>query len=218
MKQTLFALCCALVAFLSGTAHAQIGRGDLRLSLDTDMLGIAFVERDPDGPGGEFEATVISVGPNQMGGSRAWTRVATPLGFGLGYAISHRTVLGLRTGLGFDVVDAGDDDNVRHLALSLQPGVTFVPIGRHAKLFINLAGLFQVDRVRHEDLRERLMFGGFAAGIGTLIFTSQRGSVDLGFFFEGRFGGHKRKEPEPETDEDVRDLRVVVRLGFSLWR
>lgn len=217
MKTTLFALSFAFVAVLSGSAQAQIGRGDLRLSLDTDMLGIAFVEIDPDGPA-EDEATVISVGPNQMGGSRAWPRLATPLGFGLGYAISHRTVLGIRTGIGFDVVDGGDDENFRHLALSLQPGVTFVPIGRHAKLFINLAGLFQVDRVRHDDLRERLMLGGFAAGIGTLIFPSQRGSVDLGFFFEGRFGGFKRKEPDPEFDYDVRDLRVVVRLGFSLWR
>jgi hypothetical protein len=218
MKTTLFALSFAVVAFLSGSAHAQIGRGDLRLSLDTDMLGIAFVERDPDGPAGDYEATVISLGPNQMGGSRAWPRLATPLGFGLGYAISSRTVLGVRTGIGFDVVDAGGDDNVRHLALSLQPGVTFVPIGRKAKLFINLAGLFQVDRVRHDDLRQRVLVGGFAAGIGTLIFPSQRGSVDLGFFFEGRFGGWKQTEPDPEVEEDLRDLRVVVRLGFSLWR
>jgi hypothetical protein len=59
------------------------------------------------------------------------------------------------------------------------------------------------------------MWGGFSAGIGTLIFPSSRFSVDLGFFFEGRFGGREFEPDQP--DQDLRDLRGLVRLGFSLW-
>jgi hypothetical protein len=219
MKRTLFAVfSCAFVALLSGTAHAQIGRGDLRLSLDADMLGVAFVNVDPD-PAPDYDATVISVGPNQLGGSRAWVpRSSTPLGFGLGYALSHRTVLGLRTGLGFDVVDDDDGDKDRYLSLALMPGVTFVPLGHHAKLFINLAAILQLDRRKDDDFKDRLFMGGFTVGLGTLIFVSQRSSVDLGFHFEGRWGNYQVKEPDTDNETQVRDMRVVVRLGFSLWK
>jgi hypothetical protein len=220
MKRTLFALsCCAVLSLFARSAEAQIGRGDFRLSLDADMFAVAFVNVDPD-TGPDNESTVISLGPNQLGGSRQWPggHVASPVGFGFGYALSHRTVLGLRTGLGFDVIDDDDNDKDRHLSLSLQPGVTFVPTGNHAKLFINIAALMQCERFKNDDAKNRVFMGGFAAGIGTLIFVSQRSSVDLGFFFEGRFGNYKIKEPEDDSDVQVRDLRIVVRLGFSLWK
>jgi hypothetical protein len=219
VRASTFALCCALMALFANSAEAQIGRGDLRLSLDTDMLGVAFVNVDPD-TGPDYDATVFSLGPNQLGGSRVWpgAHVASPIGFGLGYALSHRTVLGVRTGLGFDVIDDDRDGKGRVLALTLQPGVTFVPLGNHAKLFINLAALMQVDRYKDDDNRNRLFMGGFSAGLGTLIFVSQRSSVDLGFHFEGRFGNYQVKDPENDRKVQVRDLRIVVRLGFSLWK
>lgn len=202
------------VALWATNAQAQLGRGDLRLSLDTDMLAVAKVDVDVD-PGGDTEATVISVGPNQLGGSRV-VQDATPLGVGIGYTMTPKLVLGLRTGIGADFVDyEGSDDTIRMLAVSLMPGLTWVPLGHKAKLFIAMSALFQVDRIKQDENKDRVMLGGFSTGIGTLIFPTSRFSVDLGFFFEGRFGG---REYEPERDdEDVRDLRGVVRLGFSLW-
>jgi hypothetical protein len=197
----------------SAKAEAQLGRGNWRISLDTDMLAVANVDVDPE-RGTDYDVTVISVGPNQLGGSRV-VQPATPLGFGVGYTMSPKLVLGVRTGLGVDIRDGGDD-KIRNLDVSLMPGLTFVPIGHKAKLFLSLAGIFQVNREKQDERRDRVMYGGFSTGIGTLIFPSSRFSADLGFFFEGRFGGRKFDNPDG-PDDDLRDMRGVVRLGFSLW-
>ena len=204
----------AVVVLCATEAQAQLGRGNWRLSLDTDMLAVANVEVDPE-PGDSYDVMVISVGPNQLGGSRV-LQPATPLGFGVGYTMSPKVVLGMRTGIGFDVRDDGGEDNIRNLDISLMPGLTFVPLGRKAKLFLALAGIFQVNREKQDDRKDRVMYGGFSAGIGTLIFPSSRFSADLGFFFEGRFGGRDFEDPDG-ADQDLRDLRGLVRLGFSLW-
>src|SRR3712207_5776238 len=84
-------------------ARAQLGRGDFRLSLDTDVLGVAHVTLDPDGGGPDQKSTVFSVGPNQLGGSQV-TMPATPLGLGLGWVLSPKMLIGVRLGLGFDVI------------------------------------------------------------------------------------------------------------------
>lgn len=207
---TLIAVCAS-----ASLAHAQVREGNVRLSLDSDMISIAGVEIETDGVPGDQEYMVFGIGPNQLGSSRLHIPT-TPLGLGLGYAISSKVVLGVRFGLGVDIVSPdGADDNTKYLAVSLMPGLTFVPIGRSAKLFITLSPLFQVERKTTDDQRDRLLRGGFSAGIGTLIGVGGSSTVDLGFFFEGRFGSY---DPEGGTESDVRDLRGVVRLGFSLWK
>lgn len=215
----IFGLVITIASFVASHAEAQLARGVLRLSLDTDVLSVASVETDPDGPGGEEETTVFGIGPNQLGGSIV-VIPATPLGFGIAYTMTHKIMIGLRTGLGFDVIDVdGTDDKRKVVALSLMPGLTFVPIGQRAKLFITLSPLFQVDRIKQGgDFKQRALFGGFSAGLGTLIFPTGSVSADIGFFFEGRFGGLKNENGANESEEDVRDLRGVVRFGLSLWR
>jgi hypothetical protein len=199
-------------------ARAQLGRGDFRLSLDTDILGVAHVTLDPDGSGGDFENTVFSLGPNQLGGSRV-TRPATPLGLGFGWVLSPKILFGVRLGFGFDVVSPDGGDNTKYLAMSLMPGLTFVPLGRKAKLFIAVSPLFQVDRVKSEEYRERWLQGGFSTGVGALIFAASSVSADIGFFFEGRFGNRDEENDDIEADGlRVRDFRGVIRFGLSLWR
>jgi hypothetical protein len=211
----LFPLACLA---LSLPAHAQLGRGDFRLSLDTDILGVAHVSLDPDGAAPDIDATVFSLGPNQLGGSHV-TMPATPLGLGLGWVLSPKILFGVRLGLGFDVISPDGGDNRKVLAVSLAPGLTFVPIGHKAKLFVAISPLFQVNREKREDNLERWMQGGFSAGIGALIFPASPVSVDLGFFFEGRFGNLHREVNDIEQDGlRVADLRGVIRLGISLWR
>ena len=61
----LFALACAFIAL---PAQAQLGRGDFRLSLDTDVLSVAHISIDPDGPPEDRDVTVFGIGPNQLGG------------------------------------------------------------------------------------------------------------------------------------------------------
>lgn len=214
----LLALACAFIAL---PAQAQLGRGDFRLSLDTDVLSVAHISIDPDGPVEDVDTTVFGVGPNQLGGSHA-TMVASPLGLGLGWVITPKLLIGARLGLGFDVIspDGGDDNNVKVLAMSLMPGLTWVPIGRKAKLFLDFRPLFQVNRAKTENRKERWIQGGFSTGIGALIFPASPVSVDLGFHFEGRFGGVQVEVDGRDIDDDarVRDLRGVVRLGISLWK
>lgn len=202
-------------------AEAQIGRGTLRFSIDADMLSVAFVEIEPEGRG-EEEATYFGLGPNQRGGAG---RSGGPTGLGLGfaYALSSKLLLGARFGLGFDVVspDGGDDNNVRFLALSIMPGLTFVPVGNKAKLFLSASPLLQVDRTKWERGKSRALLGGFGLGVGVLIFPSRSLSVDLGFHFEGRFGGREWGRDELDNDEgeeDIKDLRALVRLGVSFWK
>jgi hypothetical protein len=208
---------CALAWTLP--AQAQLSRGDFRFSLDTDVISIAHVTLDPDGAPGDAEYMVYGIGPNQLGASHL-TQVASPLGLGLGYVLHPKFVLGIRTGLGFDVVDPdGGGDKERILAVSLMPGLTIVPIGHKAKLFIALAPLFQVNRTKQDDQLSRWLQGGFSTGIGALIFPTSAVSADLGFFFEGRFGNQRvETNGNADTTEHVTDLRGVVRLGLSLWR
>jgi hypothetical protein len=198
-------------------ARAQLGRGDFRLSLDTDVLGVAHVTLDPDGAGGDQENTVFSVGPNQLGGSHV-TLAATPLGLGLGWVLSPKVIAGLRLGLGFDVISPDGGENRKVLALSLMPGLTFVPIGRKAKLFIDLRPLFQHNHSKSDDYKLRWMQGGFSTGIGALIFAASSVSADIGFHFEGRFGARHLEDPDEADGLRVRDFRGVVRFGLSLWR
>jgi hypothetical protein len=203
---------------LAVPAHAQLGRGDFRLSLDTDVISVAHVTLDPDGSAPDSDTVVFGIGPNQLGGSHV-TIPATPLGLGLGWVLSPKMLLGVRVGLGFDVISPDGGDNTRVLALSLQPGLTFVPIGHRAKLFVALSPLFQVNRIKNDGYLERWMQGGFSTGIGALIFPASPVSVDVGFFFEGRFGSRHQENADVEADgERVSDLRGVIRLGISLWR
>ena len=96
------------------------------------------------------------------------------------------------------------------------PGIEFVPIGHHAKLFIAARPLFQANRSKEGSATDRWIQGGFSLGIGTYIFPSPAVSADLGFFFEGRFGNQKIDDNDSALD--IRDLRGVVRFGLSLWR
>jgi hypothetical protein len=212
----LFSLVCMAAAL---PAHAQLGRGDFRLSLDTDVIGVAHVTIDPDGGGPDQDTTVFSLGPNQLGGSHV-TIATTPLGLGLGWVLSPKILFGVRLGLGFDVIaPEGDDENRKVLALSLMPGLTFVPLGRKAKLFIAVSPLFQVNRIKQDNYLERWMQGGFSTGVGALIFAASSVSADIGFFFEGRFGNRHQEVNDDEADGlRVADLRGVIRFGLSLWR
>ncbi len=202
------------VSVWASSAQAQISRGAFRLSLDTDVLSVAGVEVDPEGAGGEQDTTVFGIGPNAQGSSRI-SGEPTPFGLGLGWGLSPKLVLGVRVGFGLDVVASdGAVDNTRLLGLSLMPGLTFVPVGHKAKLYLSAAPLFQVDRSKTGPNDARTLLGGFGLGIGTLIFVAHSLSVDLGFHFEGRFGN---REDDNDNEWHIRDLRGVIRLGLSLW-
>lgn len=205
-----------LVCAAALPAEAQLGRGDVRFSIDTDMLSIAGLEIDPDGPAPAHETTVFGIGPNQLGGSRYLeSNIPTPLGLGVGWVLSPKLVLGARLGFGLDIIDNEGRDNTRLLGLSLMPGLTFVPVGDSAKLFLSASPLLQISRRKDENDKERTLLGGFGFGIGTLLFVSSSLSVDLGFHFEGRFGNHERPDG---FETELRDLRGLVRLGLSLWK
>jgi len=200
-------------------AEAQLGREDFRFSIDTDVISVAHVVLDPDGPNNDAQTTVFGIGANQLGGSRV-TAPASPLGLGFGWAVNRKLLLGVRLGLGFDVLspDAGDQKR-KVLALSLMPGITFVPLGRKAKLFLQASPLLQVNREKQGDLLYRWLLGGFSTGVGTMIFVGSAVSADLGFFLEGRFGRAKVENTNFSWDgAHVSDIRGIVRLGLSLWR
>ena len=202
-------MCVGLGSLVAAPAQAQLSRGNLRLSVDADMFSVAGVHVD-----GQPHGTVVGLGPNELGGGRYYSG-PTPVGLGVGYVLQPKLILGLRAGLGYDVVaPSGAPNNTRILGLSLMPGVTFVPFGERAKLFISFAPIFQVGRAKTLNTRDRTMLGGFGLGVGTFIFVTNALSVDLGFNFEGRFGG---AETNGMNHRDITDLRGLIRLGVSLW-
>lgn len=205
-------------ALWSGRAEAQLNRGTMRFSIDGDILSIGGVKLDYPGPA-ESKATVVGFGPNQIGNARVHGAGPTPLGIGFGYVLTPKLLLGLRGALGYDVIAPdGARNNTRALAISLMPGITFVPLGRKAKLAINAAPIFQVDRAKREgDPKARTLLGGFALGAGALIFVHNKLSADIGLQFEGRFGNRDDNDTN-DDDEHVRDLRGLIRLGVSFWR
>jgi len=122
---TLVRMRCAVLAGLvlalglgaTARAEAQLQSGALRFSLDTDMLTMGGVVRDPDN-GGEDSTTVVGFGPNHLGNSRVTGYPTASTGLGFGYALSSKFVLGIRTGLGLDVYDGyGALDKTRVLAV-----------------------------------------------------------------------------------------------------
>jgi hypothetical protein len=216
MNRFAIIIAVACIGIFSARAEAQLSSGQLRISVDGDVLSIAGVERDPEGPGGESEIMVVGFGPNHVGGA-LFSAAPTPIGIGVDYVLQPRLMLGVRAALGFDVVSPdGNADNTRVLGLSLMPRVTFVPLGNNrAKMFVSGSPILQVDRAKTDDFKERTLLGGFGLGIGALIFFRDRLSADVGFHFEGRFGNYDR---ENDPDVHVRDLRGVIRVGLSFWR
>ncbi|MDB4985699.1 MAG: hypothetical protein JWN04_877 [Myxococcaceae bacterium] len=216
-RSALFALVVTLFAGLgslaASPAEAQLSRGNLRLSIDADMFSVAGVRV------GNGKETVVGFGPNQLGGTRISGAPAagpTPVGFGVGYVLRPKILLGVRLGLGYDVVAPdGPGNNTRYLGLSIMPEFRYVPLGERAKLFLAAAPIFQVSRARTDPRTDHTILGGFSLGVGTFIFVTNALSVDLGFHFEGRFGG--RHQDNDNVSTDVKDLRGVIRLGLSLW-
>jgi hypothetical protein len=216
MKNRLLFLCAFACCLWSSPAFAQLSRGEFRLSLDVDVISIAHVSLNPDGPVPASDQLIFGIGPNQLGGSQA-TIPTPPLGLGFAWVLTPKILLGIRVGLGYDLISPdGDSPNTKILSVALQPGIEFVPIGHRAKLFIAARPIFQANRVVRGGYKNRWLEGGFSLGIGTYIFPSPAVSADVGFFFEGRFGNQKINNNEP--NRDIADLRGVIRLGLSLWR
>ncbi len=204
------------------SARAQVTPGTFRLSLDTDVIGFAGVHIEPHSNAPHTDVTVFSLGPNQLGGSRA-VRPATPLGLGLAYTVTRRVLFGVRLGLGYDVLSYDGGGDVKVLAVTVMPGLTFVPFGGDAKLFLQVSPLLQIDRSKSGNRTDRVLLAGLSAGLGVLIFSGSRTSIDLGGFFEARFGNSEITEKaggvaRTNTTADVRDLRGVMRFGLSWWR
>jgi hypothetical protein len=216
MKNRLLFLVAFACCIWAKPASAQLSRGQFRFSLDADVISIGHVTIDPDGGGPDDKQLIFGFGPNQLGASRA-TAAMSPLGLGFAWVLTPKILLGIRTGLGFDLLAPdGNGPNTKILAISLMPGIEFVPIGRRAKLFLAARPIFQVNREKTGDAASRWLQGGFSFGIGTYIFPTSSVSADLGFFFEGRFGNYK--DEQDDVTAHVADLRGVVRLGISLWR
>jgi hypothetical protein len=203
-------LWCGLLVWagllIAWPAAAQISAGTLRFSVDTDVLSIAGIQTEPDGTNIEQESTVFGFGPNHQ---------STGLALGFGYALDERMIVGGRVGFGYDVTSVdGVDDRARQLNLALMPSFTFVPMGESTKLYVSGNPIFEVRRTKQGDSKVRTILGGFSVGVGALIFTSSALSFDVGFHFEGRFGGYD----SGRNEGDLRDLRGVVRAGLSLWK
>lgn len=210
----LFALLGTLAS--APPALAQVQEHALRIGIDADVFSAGVVRENPRGPAPPRETTVIGVGPNLMGSSRAV--IATPtVGIGVAYALAPKWMLGARTGFGFDKVSPERASDQKVLAISFMPELTFVPIGKSAPLFLRFSPVAQFNQVKQGSVRRHIFMGCFSFGAGTFLFTSRWSSVDLGAYFEGRFGKLK-PQLTGGSYVDVNDLRGVARLGISLWR
>lgn len=190
------------------TARANPSRGEMRFSLDTDLLGIAGVDVKGNGRRGDEETSVFTVG----------TAVA-PVSLGFGWALSEHTLFGGRVGFGFQKNNPEYAPSIRLATFSLTPHFTFLPMGDDTKLYIEVGPILRIQHWQAGRADETSLAGGAGAALGLLVFTSHNASIDIGFFFDATFGEVTRDlgwfgEPE---DRDARVLRGGVRLGVSIW-
>ena len=212
---------CWLIALLvlslgqaGGTARAQLPNGALRLTIDADTLSVGWTKLAPE-TGASHRQTTVGIGPNQFGASEVGLPSA-PLGFGAGYVLLPKLLLGARIGLGYDRTSSSRDvPSASYLTWTFMPGITYVPRGEQAMLFFNFSPLLEFTRRRQGDT-EQVRFGGcFSLGGGTMLFISPTSSIDLGIYFEGRFPDIDQK---PQAKTEISDLRWLLRVGLSLWR
>jgi hypothetical protein len=205
-------LVLGVLGSLASHAEAQLSEGDLRIWMDADVLAVGVVREKPEG-GTRNNTTVVSVGPNQLGNSRVL--LATPaVGVGVAYVLKPKWMLGARTGLGFDRVAFDHQADEKRVAFSLMPELTFVPFGDDAKMFLKFSPIAQYNRIKRGSDKAHIFMGCFSVGGGMMWFRGRGTSIDLGAYFEGRFG--TLKDPS-DAKTDVDDLRGLLRLSFSLW-
>lgn len=204
-----------VTVLVTNQAAAHVNQGGYRLWIDADLFSVGSVRTDPGGGGPISKTLVIGVGPNELGSSRVVVPL-TPIGVGFAYVLRPKWLLGARVGFGYDRVAPKAGDDAHYVSLSLMPELTFVPVGRDAKLFVKFSPVMQYSLEKNGPSRSNIFMGCFSFGVGAFLFTSHNSSVDLGAYFEGRFGDLKR-EPQGESI-DVDDLRGVIRAGVSLWR
>jgi hypothetical protein len=204
----------AVTVLVTSSAAAHVNEGGYRLWIDADLFSVGGVRMDPGGNQPIAKTTVIGLGPNQLGSSRV-VMPLTPVGVGFAYVLRPKWLLGTRTGFGYDRVAPQGGNDVHYVSFSLMPELTFVPVGRETKLFVKFSPVLQYSLEKSGPSKSNIFMGCFSVGAGTFLFTSHTSSVDLGAYFEGRFGDLK---DEPGGDSvDVNDLRGVLRAGVSLW-
>jgi hypothetical protein len=202
-----------IVGLLASRAHAQPGDHEVRLFVDTNVVSAGVVRATPSG-GSTDRTTVIGVGPNNLGSSRA-VLPAAPLGLGFAYVLRPKWLVGARTGFGFDRVESDAAGDRKDVTFSLMPELTMVPLGEQTKLFAKFSPVFEILRSKQGSSTQQIYMGCFSVGLGAFIFTAPTSSIDVGAYFEGRFGDLKLEPDGLGTDID--DLRGVLRLGISLW-
>ena len=214
-RNVLSLLVCTLLALAAAPAHAQLRQGSYRLWLDADIFSVGSVRQNPRGPAPPTTDTVVALGPNQLGNSRQVLAMPS-LGVGFSWVLRPKWMLGLRTGFGYDsvAVDGGVDQKA--LAFSFMPDLRFVPFGDKAKVFFKFSPIAQFNQLKQGSTRRHIFMGCFSVGVGTFLFASASSSIDLGAYFEGRFG--KLKPYGNGSYIDVDDLRGVIRVAISLWR
>lgn len=216
MRNRTIILCLSLIVASAQAqrAHAEFRAGGLRFAIDADLLSGGVVRLDPQGPAPSSKTGVFALGPNQLGNSRVVIPF-TPIGVSVDYVIKPAWLLGMRTGLGFDLVHPEGAEARKYFALSFMPELTFLPFDDR-RLFTRFSPVLQYSLEKQDERKDHIFMGCFSIGGGVFLFTSPSSSVDLGAFFEGRFGDLQR---DPDRGKvDVNDLRGVVRAGLSLWR
>jgi hypothetical protein len=208
-------LVIVVTALVTTSAAAHVNEGGYRLWIDADLFSVGGVRTDPGGGAPIGKTTVIGVGPNQLGNSRPVIPL-TPLGVGFAYVLRPKWLLGARAGFGYDRVEPKGGDDAHYVSFSLMPELTFVPVGHDAKLFVKFSPVMQYSLEKSGPNKSNIFMGCFSLGVGTFVFTSHTSSVDIGAYFEGRFGNLKREPGGQNIDVD--DYRGVIRAGVSLWR
>lgn len=214
-------LWCVVVCGFAQRADAQVRTGDLRLSLDTELLsyGAGTIESEYGGPFGENAE--LDIDGFQIGNA------AAPGLLGIGYAVTSQVVLGLRFGVGFQRQEYDGLQTYKVTTLSLLPSLTYVLSGERVKPFFEVGPLFAVNRYKQElppllragddEVTMKSMAGGFVLAGGVLLFAGENVSIDLAAFFEARFGDAAIVQPVSSEDTSARWFRGGLRLGLSLW-
>lgn len=191
----------------AASARAEPSRGDLRFSLDVDVIGLYGTKLDVDMGAPTSEISTFAVG-----------NAASPASLGFGWVLGPKSVLGSRLGFAFDKQDAGDFGGKSKLVtFLLAPYLTLMPVGDETKLFFELSPILRVGHAKLSAQETNAVAGGVGVTVGMLVFANSGASVDVGFFFDALWGDATFEVVGIERDLSARTMRGGVRLGLSIW-
>ncbi|MBN2530265.1 MAG: hypothetical protein JXR76_27995 [Deltaproteobacteria bacterium] len=204
MRKFVISVCVLLSGLaMAKASYAELPAGKFRLHMSQTFVEVATGEVNPDGlDNREYGGLEIGVGMDRMG-------------FGFGFALGGKLLLGAKVSLGQESGDWHPGSEEDHFQISGIPYLEFVFLTTRIRPFAKV--MLGIEGARWED------GGGFwglvmGGGGGLHFFLAPSVSIDADLELGFRFGtGHWDESPAPDRDFSHWRFSFATLVGLSAW-